>query len=724
MRENRLWRKICAHVLSVFMILSMVGTALPGIGVLPAEEAYAAAAGISTATKGQMVNLGPTMAPDGYNCSGAASQWTVLDVQDAEGNSTTDPAQAARVLMITKDVWMSYDDYTGEDLGVAFADLDKWCEGFYADVLNSDARIASADGKHAFCLTKDQVNSMLTDNNARAAASGNEWWTATNIGTSNAWIVKGDGSFGAKQMTLECNVRPAVYLDLTKVTCSKYFKAWNLYDKHDFGKWTKKDDEKHQRTCSRDGFVEEADHTWDEGVVADGVKTYTCADCGATKTEEVAPEKPAIETIDIDDFTYVYMSGAVQPAADGVYAWVIEFPEGAATSEITDADFKMQMKTADSDWADSSDASAHFDFNENGAWVVGTVADNTEAVEKQWRFVYTGGGAECPAITQEAAETTDPLEEAKAAAKSELDNINTSDYSGEEKAAVEAAISKALEDIEAAETVDAVNDALETAKAAVQEQKTNAQKAEDAEKAANEAKTAADTAAAAAAESKAAAEEAAKTPGQAAVDAAEKAKKDADAAKEAADAYKEAAEAYADAAELAYGETAKKTEDAKKAAADAATAAEAAAQAATDAAKAVETAKSDKAKADEGASSAAAEAKAKAITSVTVNAKKVNTKAVEAAVTAAGGKTEYVTEIVLGKNVKKISKNTFKGTNVNTLVVKSKKLSKKSVKGSLKGSKIKNVQVKVGKKKVNKKYVKKYKKIFTKKNAGKKVKIR
>ena len=55
---------------------------------------------------------------------------------------------------------------------------------------------------------------------------------------------------------------------------------------------------------------------------------------------------------------------------------------------------------------------------------------------------------------------------------------------------------------------------------------------------------------------------------------------------------------------------------------------------------------------------------------------------------------------------------------------KSKKLKKSSVKGSLKGSKIKTVQVKVGKKKDNKKYVKKYKKIFTKKNAGKKVKIR
>ena len=32
MRENKLWRKICAHVLSVFLILSVLGTALPGIG--------------------------------------------------------------------------------------------------------------------------------------------------------------------------------------------------------------------------------------------------------------------------------------------------------------------------------------------------------------------------------------------------------------------------------------------------------------------------------------------------------------------------------------------------------------------------------------------------------------------------------------------------------------------------------------------------------------------
>lgn len=75
-------------------------------------------------------------------------------------------------------------------------------------------------------------------------------------------------------------------------------------------------------------------------------------------------------------------------------------------------------------------------------------------------------------------------------------------------------------------------------------------------------------------------------------------------------------------------------------------------------------------------------------------------------------------------NVTGINARAFKGTKVKTLTVRTKKLTKKSVKGSLKGSKVKTVKVKVGKKKVNKKYVKKYKKYFTKKNAGRKVKVK
>ena len=118
-----------------------------------------------------------------------------------------------------------------------------------------------------------------------------------------------------------------------------------------------------------------------------------------------------------------------------------------------------------------------------------------------------------------------------------------------------------------------------------------------------------------------------------------------------------------------------------------------------------------------------ADAKARAVTSVKVGGSKVTAASIRAAIAAAGGRNEYVTELVLGKGVKKISKKALKGTKVKTIVIKSKKLKKKSVKGSLKGSSVTKIKVKVGSKKANKKYVRKYKPYFTKKNAGRKVKV-
>ena len=83
-----------------------------------------------------------------------------------------------------------------------------------------------------------------------------------------------------------------------------------------------------------------------------------------------------------------------------------------------------------------------------------------------------------------------------------------------------------------------------------------------------------------------------------------------------------------------------------------------------------------------------------------------------------------IRSVTVGANVAGIEKNAFKGSKTEKLVVRTRKLTKKSVKGSLKESKVKTVKVKVGNKKLNKKFVKKYKKIFTKKNAGKKVKVK
>ena len=64
---------------------------------------------------------------------------------------------------------------------------------------------------------------------------------------------------------------------------------------HSWGTWTKDDNDHHKRVCANDAsHVETKPHVWDGGIVTTeatcteaGVKTYTCADCKATKTEPV-----------------------------------------------------------------------------------------------------------------------------------------------------------------------------------------------------------------------------------------------------------------------------------------------------------------------------------------------------------------------------------------------------------------------------------------------------
>ena len=67
----------------------------------------------------------------------------------------------------------------------------------------------------------------------------------------------------------------------------------------DWGAWTRVDDRSHQRVCSCEtAHVQLAPHEWDAGVVtraatteAEGVRTYTCSVCNATRTEAI-PKLP------------------------------------------------------------------------------------------------------------------------------------------------------------------------------------------------------------------------------------------------------------------------------------------------------------------------------------------------------------------------------------------------------------------------------------------------
>lgn len=63
---------------------------------------------------------------------------------------------------------------------------------------------------------------------------------------------------------------------------------------HTYGGWTKVNDATHKHTCSVCQKEETANHTWNSGAVTkkasckeNGVKTYTCTTCSATKTETI-----------------------------------------------------------------------------------------------------------------------------------------------------------------------------------------------------------------------------------------------------------------------------------------------------------------------------------------------------------------------------------------------------------------------------------------------------
>ena len=67
-----------------------------------------------------------------------------------------------------------------------------------------------------------------------------------------------------------------------------------MAEEHAYGSWQKHTAEQHKKVCECDD-VQYGNHTWNAGVVTtapteatEGVKTYTCVDCDATKTEVLA----------------------------------------------------------------------------------------------------------------------------------------------------------------------------------------------------------------------------------------------------------------------------------------------------------------------------------------------------------------------------------------------------------------------------------------------------
>ena len=77
---------------------------------------------------------------------------------------------------------------------------------------------------------------------------------------------------------------------------------------HNYGAWEQLDDTQHQRVCANDNtHVEKENHAWDDGKITteptqtkEGVKTFTCTVCGATKTESIPKAEPERNVGDVD----------------------------------------------------------------------------------------------------------------------------------------------------------------------------------------------------------------------------------------------------------------------------------------------------------------------------------------------------------------------------------------------------------------------------------------
>ena len=109
---------------------------------------------------------------------------------------------------------------------------------------------------------------------------------------------------------------------------------------HVYGSWTKLDDNQHQRICKHNSaHTEKENHKWNTGTVtkaatekAEGVKTYNCTICKATKTETIPKLTPT--PIPSPDKQYGKDGTPVGPGASGKIA------EKAITKTTSDKDIK------------------------------------------------------------------------------------------------------------------------------------------------------------------------------------------------------------------------------------------------------------------------------------------------------------------------------------------------------------------------------------------------
>lgn len=109
---------------------------------------------------------------------------------------------------------------------------------------------------------------------------------------------------------------------------------------HTYGSWQRRDDSSHSRSCTVCGGEETGTHRWDDGQVttpatclAQGEKTYLCADCGDAKKETLPVSDHAYAQWYVDEKNHSRTCGVCGKAESGPHNWsagMVEIPATCA----------------------------------------------------------------------------------------------------------------------------------------------------------------------------------------------------------------------------------------------------------------------------------------------------------------------------------------------------------------------------------------------------------
>lgn len=326
-------RKFISHVLLILMVAGMLASGLTPFAISRTAEANAASA--SEFEVGDHVTMGKTDA-EGYT---GIPYWRVLD-KDDEGN----------YLFMSEYLWTG----NGSDAGAKIkfdtnwshnkwqeSDTREWCIAFEAAVLKDEdyltikeiskddpeyvAKISSyssytyAESKGI--LNNDRVHLLSVEEAVKYMPSETDRiGRLSDKTTTELWYLRSpdkdsikrvgeilkNGKINRVASSTACGMRPVFWGRVAEDSCvSKEANSdfgtndWTVNSlSHAYGEWTELDKEQHQRVCANDdSHVEKEAHAWDEGKVTkeatedeEGVKTFTCTVCSATKTESI-PKK-------------------------------------------------------------------------------------------------------------------------------------------------------------------------------------------------------------------------------------------------------------------------------------------------------------------------------------------------------------------------------------------------------------------------------------------------